>query len=102
MELLTIIKKTHKTKNKNACKQRPDEDCIYQREYGAKISGDFGKGIYPYEYIDTVEKMNDSSFPPLSEFETILGNKVFKEDYDTASFFFQHTARLFETITTTI
>ena len=71
-------------------KQIPDADCIYQKRYGSQIEGDYGKGIYPYEYIDSVDKLKETEFPPLHAFENSLGNRVFEEDYEKAKDFFDN------------
>ena len=71
-------------------RQIPEADCIYQKRYGSQIEGDFGKRIYPYEYIDSVSKLNETEFPPIEAFENSLGNRVFKEDYVKAKDFFNN------------
>ena len=69
-------------------RQLSEADCIYQRLHGARISGNWGKGIYPYEWMDDVAKMDDKNFPPIEAFENQMGNRVFEEDYERARGFF--------------
>ena len=71
-------------------RQLEDKECLYQKEYGRRINGKWGKGIYRYEWLDYVCKMNEVEFPPIEAFENNLGNKVFEEDYINAKEFFDN------------
>ena len=71
-------------------KQLEDTECLYQKEYGRRINGKWGKGIYPYEWLDNICKMNEVEFPPIEAFENSLDNKVFEEDYINAKEFFDN------------
>ncbi len=43
------------------------------------------KGIYPYEYIDSLEKMNETQLPPMKYFYSSLrGKPISEEDYSHA------------------
>lgn len=43
------------------------------------------KGVYPYEYMDSYERFDESSLPPQEAFNTALGNKTLsKEEYEHA------------------
>ena len=40
------------------------------------------KGIYPYEYIDSFERFNQTRLPPKNEFySSLTGNSITDEDY---------------------
>ena len=38
------------------------------------------KGIYPYEYMDSFERFNETSLPPIKEFRSSLNDTTIKED----------------------
>ena len=43
------------------------------------------KGVYPYEYINSVEKFNDTKLPPINAFHsTLSGRGISDEDYEHA------------------
>ena len=43
------------------------------------------KGVYPYEYMDSFDKFNDSSLPPYEAFYSKLsGENINKTEYDYA------------------
>ena len=43
------------------------------------------KGVYPYEYINSVEKFNDTKLPPIEAFHlTLSGQGISNEDYEHA------------------
>ena len=69
-------------------RQLEENECVYQREYGKRINGKWGKGIYPYEWVSDVCRMDEREFPPIEAFENSLGNKVFNDDYAKAREFF--------------
>ena len=69
-------------------RQLGESECVYQREYGKRINGKWGKGIYPYEWVSDVCRMDEREFPPMEAFENSLGNKVFDDDYAKAGEFF--------------
>ena len=68
--------------------QLEDHECIYQKQYAQIIKGKWGKGIYPYEYITSTGKFDETVFPPIEAFNNSLGNKVFEDDYINAKEFF--------------
>ena len=68
--------------------QLEDHECIYQKQYEQIIKGKWGKGIYPYEYITSTDKFDETEFPPIEAFNNSLGNKVFEDDYINATDFF--------------
>lgn len=40
------------------------------------------KGIFPYEYIDSIDKLNETCLPPIESFKSSLNNKTCtQEDY---------------------
>ena len=61
--------------------------CVYQQMFanGRTIKG---KGEYPYDWMDTCTKMNDTEFPPYDAFANTLGEHVDKDDNDTATAMF--------------
>ena len=69
-------------------RQLEESECVYHREYGKRITGKWGKGIYPYEWVSDVCRMDEREFPPIEAFENSLGNKVFDDDYAKAREFF--------------
>jgi hypothetical protein len=61
---------------KNISKQFPDD-----QQFDIMIQ----KGIYPYDYIDSYEKLNDSKLPDIKQFYSFLNNKsCSKKDYERA------------------
>ena len=63
------------------------EHCKYQKEY--LPFADTGKYIFPYNYISSIKKFDETAFPPLSEFKANLGEPITKEVHETASLFFR-------------
>ena len=58
---------------------------ITDRIFGEKSERIKKKGIYPYEYMDSFEKFNETALPPKEQFYSRLSNThVKQEDYDRA------------------
>jgi hypothetical protein len=48
------------------------------------------KGVYPYEYMNSFDKLNETSLPPIESFKSSLNNSVCsKEDYEYAQYIFK-------------
>ena len=63
-----------------------DKLCITQREYCNLSTENFDlltrKGVFPYEYIDCVEKLEESCLPPRESFySSLTGDTVSESDY---------------------
>jgi len=43
-----------------------------------------GKGIYPYDYIDSQERFKETELPPIHEFHSTLKGKISQDDYHHA------------------
>ena len=68
-------------KNEN---NRFDEDTCQKRDFCLK------KGIFPYEYIDSIEKLSENKLPPKEKFYSSLTEKgVSIEDYNHAKDFWK-------------
>ena len=76
--------------------QLSDKDYILQKEYGLKIKGDWGKGTYPYQWVDSVEKFEATSFPKLEDFKNALAPLPCAEDYKNAKTFFTKYCKTFK------
>ena len=43
------------------------------------------KGVYPYEYINSIERLNETQLPPIEAFYSVLkGESITKEEYEHA------------------
>ena len=61
-----------------------DEDTRQKRDFCLK------KGIFPYEYIDSIEKLSENKLPPKEKFYSSLTEKgVSIEDYKHAKDFWK-------------
>ncbi|XP_039312526.1 uncharacterized protein LOC120359374 [Solenopsis invicta] len=63
-----------------------DKLCIMQREYSNLSTENFDlltrKGVFPYEYVDCVEKLEESCLPPRELFySSLTGDTVSESDY---------------------
>ena len=57
---------------------------------GSKWVGeDVGKNIYPYRWVDSVKRLQETKFPDIKQFESNLSGKVKLEDYT-------YSAKLYE------
>src|SRR5579862_7084505 len=47
----------------------------------------FGKGVFPYSYLDHEDRLSDNSLPDIAAFHDILtnSNNISQQDYDRAS-----------------
>ena len=65
-----------------------DGDFIYTKKYYTdpeKFNLVKRKGVYPYEYMDSFSKFNDTELPPIEEFYSQLtGTNISEEDYNHA------------------
>ena len=53
--------------------------------FGAKADVLLRKGVYPYEYIDSLDKFIETQLPPIDKFYSKLTNeKIKQEDYNHA------------------
>ena len=66
-------------------KSGPDEFKLSKQRYGANLTDFLRKGVYPYEYMDSWDKMNANVCPPQSAFHSSLkhteGKTISDEDY---------------------
>ena len=62
----------------------PERENIFMRRYfgeeNAKLLN--RKGIYPYEYLDSLERFEETSLPPREKFDSYLGNGNVYEEGD--------------------
>ncbi|KYM98938.1 hypothetical protein ALC62_10334 [Cyphomyrmex costatus] len=63
---------------------------IVRSEFSSLSDEDFNlltrKGVFPYEYVDCVKKLNDTRLPPRESFHSSLtGDTVFESDYAHAA-----------------
>lgn len=50
-----------------------------------------GKGLFPYEYITSFDKLNETALPPKSSFDSkFKGTKISDEDYQRVQFVWNH------------
>ena len=43
------------------------------------------KGVYPYDYINSINKFNETKLPPINEFYSKLNNtNILEDDYNYA------------------
>src|SRR5438132_8036111 len=42
------------------------------------------KGVYPYDYIDSLNRFSETELPPFYEFHSILSGKINQKDYEHA------------------
>lgn len=61
-------------------------NAVCQREYSPEqISMLERKGIFPYDYVDSIERLSDTSLPSIQHFYSQLNEeKISQEDYDFA------------------
>ena len=65
-------------------------DNLNERYEGRKFDLLSRKGIYPYDYVDSLEKLNDTCLPPEEAFYSKLNeSKVTDKDYEHAKDFWQ-------------
>ena len=64
----------------------PKEKFIYTGEYfGKNLKLMKRKGVYPYDYMDSFEKFNETNFPPKEDFYSILNDEhIVETDYKHA------------------
>ena len=75
--------------------QLSESDCELQRHYGIQCGDKYGKGIYPYEWVDSIAKFANTTFPLYEEFASSLSALPPKEDYDNALEFFNSQCTTF-------
>lgn len=68
--LNTLAKNLRKEDFKESCKLVPDEHFSLIQQ----------KGIYPYDYIDSVARFNETTLPPIENFFNSLDNVKLKEE----------------------
>ncbi|CAI2201775.1 4794_t:CDS:1, partial [Funneliformis geosporum] len=44
----------------------------------------YRKGVYPYDYIDSHDRFQETELPPIHEFYTTLKGKISQDDYKHA------------------
>ena len=49
-----------------------------------KIALLFRKGVFPHDYINSVEKFQETKLPPIEEFHSKLHGKISQKDYEHA------------------
>ena len=58
---------------------------ITKQKFGDKTDVILGKGVYPYEYIDSHERFNETQLPPIKNFYSKLSDEtVSQNDYEYA------------------
>ena len=70
---------------KLGAKLKPEE-CVYQKKY--LPFADYGKDIFPYDFITSIEKFQDKKFPTFQQFSNNMGNSIDKMTYKKAKTFF--------------
>ena len=81
----------------NLANQLTDADCNLQKEYGFKFATDWGKGLYPYQWFDTVDKFTETIFPRFDDFKNDSGPPVNTVDYANAEIFKKNIAHHLKT-----
>ena len=76
--------------------QLSEEDCILQRKFGIQCGTKYGKGVYPYEWLDTTDKFSNTAFPLYEDFASSLSGLPPKADYDAALAFFNSNCATFK------
>ena len=58
---------------------------ITKSEFGSKAPLILRKGVYPYEYIDSLDRFNETQLPPIDKFYSRLTDeKISQKDYEHA------------------
>ena len=57
----------------------PSNFKILKKEFGEDINLLRQKGIYPYEYITSIETLNETALPPIEAFYSTLEREVITE-----------------------
>ena len=58
---------------------------ITKSEFGDKTDIILRKGVYPYEYIDSLDRFNKTQLPPIDKFYSKLSDEKIKDvDYEPA------------------
>ena len=55
-----------------------------------------GKGLYPYEFIDSISKFDLKEFPSINDFTSSISGSVSKEQYDEAKTYFDNNCNTFK------
>ena len=80
---------------KELSKQLDESDCKLQRQYAIQCSSKYGKGIYPYEWVNSVQKFDNETFPAYEDFKNSLGDLPPYDDYLNALSFFNSKCNTF-------
>ena len=80
---------------KELANQLSYSDCKLQRAYGVQCSSKYGKGIYPYEWMNSVTKLNCETFPAYEDFQNSLAGLPSREDYSNALKYFNSKCKTF-------
>src|SRR5215208_1566442 len=65
---------------------RPEAFITLNKLIGDSVKVDLllRKGVYPYEWVDSIEKFLVKGLPPIEDFYTTLGGSISQEDYKHA------------------
>lgn len=67
----------------------PEDFKNLKREYPSKWNLLTRKGVYPYQYINSLNRFNELTLPSIDSFSTEMNGKITTEDYDYAQQIFK-------------
>ena len=70
--------------DKSRCMGRPEAFVTLNKHIDDPLKVDLllCKGVYPYEWVDSVEKFKVKYLPPITDFYSTLSGNISQEDYD--------------------
>ena len=71
----------------------PHQARIYQRKIGKESDG---KGLYPYEFVDSISKFDVKDFPSIEEFTSSISGAIKQDEYDKSKAFFDKNCKTFK------
>ena len=75
----------------NMYNESKDKFKLMAREFELDFKYLLRKGVYPYDYVDSVDKLKETALPPKEAFYSQLNEEhITDEDYNYASFIWNH------------